>query len=498
MLDNAFTRRDLRGRRVSVIGGVLGITALLALALMGRSAASADTVCTGVNLSPGDDVVAAVSAQGENTTFCFAPGVYNITDTIKPRNGDSFVGQPGTVIDGSLPVSGWTQQGSVWVSTGQTFGPTENMGGWGGITMTYPQAPFADDLFLDNAGLWKTGVKVSGHVYGNPASDVGPGDYFIDYDADTVTLGSDPTGHQVDVATDLTGIASNATNVTVTGLEVRKMAGSGIVSLGDGWTISNNNAWGNHLAGITGNFGAQVLNNHSHDNGEYGINGHGDNIVVSGNEVDHNNLAQFGSPEGGCSGAGGSKWVSATHLLVENNYYHDNLCTGIWLDLLDNGVVVRNNISTRNRADGIRCEVSYNVRFRGNTSTDNQRGGIAVLNTPNVRIAFNTVSGNANEISLGNTGRTDPASTLGKHQIRNAFVHDNTIVLGTDEVTGLREAETPMQMGVFTSWGNRFANNHYTLSSMTARGFLWNGTRVTWAQWSAAGNDTNGSASLAG
>ena len=161
-------------------------------------------------------------------------------------------------------------------------------------------------------------------------------------------------------------------------------------------------------------------------------------------------------------------------------------------------MVVRNNVSTRNHGDGIRCEVSYNVRFRGNTSTNNSRGGIAVLNTPNVRIAYNTVSGNANEITLGNTGRTDTVSPLGAHQIRDAFVHDNTIVLGVNEVTGLREAETPMQMGVFTSWGNRFANNHYTLSSMTTRGFLWNGTRVTWAQWAAAGNDLNGSAGLAG
>jgi parallel beta-helix repeat protein len=498
MFHSGFAQRSPRGRRLMmVIGGVICVAAFSAVTFAGRPSAAGATGCTGVDVAPSADLTAAVSAQGENTTFCLQPGVYHITSVVKPRNGDSLIGQPGTVVDGSKPVSTWAQQGSVWVSTGQTWGPTENMAGWGSIAMEYPQAQYADDLFLDNQGLWKTGVKVNGKVIGSPASAVGPGDYFIDYDANTVYLGSDPTGHQVDVASSLGGIASTATSVTVSGIEVRKTAGSGIVSLGNGWVISGNDTWGNHVAGITGNFGAQVLNNHSHHNGEYGINGRGDHIVVSGNEVDHNDIAEFGSAEGGCSGAGGSKWVNASYLTVTDNNYHDNLCTGIWLDILDNYVVIRNNITERNDGDGIRVEISYNVRIRGNTSRDNTRGGIVVLNTPNVRVGYNTVSGNANEITLGNTGRTDSPSALGPHELRNAYVHHNTVTLGVDEVTGLREAENPMKMGVFTSWGNRFVANHYTIPSTTARMFLWNGTRVNWTQWIGAGNDPTGAATIA-
>jgi parallel beta-helix repeat protein len=498
MFHSAFAQRNLRGRRLTtVIGGVLCVAAFTAVTFAGRPSAAGATACTGVDVAPSQDLVQAVSDQPENTTFCLQPGVYHITTPVKPRSGDSLIGQAGTVVDGSKPVSNWTQQGSTWVSTGQTWGPTENMGGWGSIVMEYPQAQFADDLFLDDQGLWKTGVKVNGKVFGSPASAVGPGDYFIDYDTNTVTLGSDPTGHQVSVTSALDGIASTATNVTVSGIEVRKMAGSGIVSLGNGWIISGNNAWGNHVAGITGNFGAQVLSNHAHHNGEYGINGHGDYIVVSGNEVDHNDIAEFGSADGGCSGAGGSKWVNSTHLTVSDNNYHDNLCTGIWLDILNNYVVIRNNVTERNDGDGIRVEVSYNIRIRGNTSRDNTRGGIVVLNTPNVRIGYNTVSGNANEITVGNTGRRDPVSALGSHEVRNAYVHHNVVTLGADEVTGLREAESPMQMAVFTSWGNRFVANRYTIPSATARMFLWNGTRVNWNQWISAGNDASGSAAIA-
>ncbi len=494
MFHSGFAQRSLHGvRRKTALAGLFSIAALAAVPFAGTS--SAATTCTGVSVAPGQDLVQVVSGQPDRTTFCLQPGVFHVASGVKPRSGDRLIGQAGTVIDGSRPVTGWTQQGSVWVTTGQTWGPTENMGGWGGVRMTYPQAAIADDLFLDNQGLWKTGVKINGKVLGSPASAVGPGDYFVDYDANTVTLGSDPTGHEVDVTSSLAGISSNATGVTVSGIEVRKTAGTGIASLGHGWVISGNDTWGNHLAGVTGNFGAQVLDNHIHENGQFGINGHGDGIVVAGNEIDHNNVAQFGSG-GLCSAAGGSKWVHATNLLVENNTFHDNLCTGIWLDLLDDHVVIRNNVSERNRGDGIRVEVSYNIRIHGNTSVDNSRGGIVVWNTPNVRVGYNTVAGNMNEITLGDTGRKHPVTSLGLHELRNAFVHHNQITLGVDEVNGLREAQSPMQMGVYTSWGNRFANNQYTIPSATARMFLWNGTKVNWNQWVAAGNDSSGAARI--
>ncbi len=248
---------------------------------------------------------------------------------------------------------------------------------------------------------------------------------------------------------------------------------------------------------LTGAPWAQVLSNSVHDNGQYGINGHGAGILVQGNSVVHNDTALFGTPTGGCSSAGGSKWVNATNLIVRNNTYTDNLCNGIWIDLLDNGVTLDGNTSTGNKADGIRVEISYKVTITGNTVKNNSRGGITVLNTPNATVASNTVGGNAGGgIVLGNTGRRDPVSSLGLHQLRNANVHDNTVSLGRDGLTGLREDENPINLSVFTSWGNRFAGNDYTVPGGTAsRAFLWKGTRVTWSQWRAAGNDTGGAIS---
>ena len=45
-------------------------------------------------------------------------------------------------------------------------------------------------MTLDGVLLEKVGVRIGGKVYGDSASSVGPGAYFVDYDAGTVSLGS--------------------------------------------------------------------------------------------------------------------------------------------------------------------------------------------------------------------------------------------------------------------------------------------------------------------
>ena len=474
---------------------LMGIAAVAAVASSAAPSAGA-AGCTGVQLTPSSDPVAAVASRPERTTFCFAPGVYRITRPIVARNGDVLNGGGGAIIDGSRPISGWSKSGTVWVAHDTAIKPTANMGGWGGVPMTYPQNRYADDLFLDDAGLTKVGVKVNGNVLGAGASTVGAGEYFIDYDAKTIRLGSSPVGHRVDLARSLGGILGNAKGVTVTGLTVRKTAGTGIVTGNSGWTISNATSYGNHVAGVTANDGAKLLNSMIRDNGQYGITGHGPGILVQGNTVQHNNAARFGSPGGQCSAAGGSKFVKATNLVIRNNHYVNNLCNGIWIDLLDNGVTIDGNVSEGNAADGIRVEISYKLTITNNIVRNNNRGGITVLNTPDATVAGNTVSGNAGgAITLGNTGRKDAPSPLGPHELRNAYVHDNTMSLTANGLVGLRESEKPFNMAVFTNWNNRFLNNHYTIAGGSGtRSFLWKGTSMTWAQWTAAGNDRSGSA----
>jgi hypothetical protein len=475
-------RRARRWRAMSLFA----VGALLAVALGIGSHATASG-CPGTQLTQGDNVSSVVEQGGQGETFCLAAGVYHISSPLKLRTGQTLVGDPGAVIDGSRQVGGWSQSGSVWVSANQIAKPLYSMAGWGDKGMMYPQSAYGDDLFYDGGALWKAGLKIGGKVLGEPASSVGPGEYFIDYDAATITLGSNPAGHLVELAVAEDGVVGGGDRVTVRGLEIRKMAGTGIRSGGVGWTIAGNDVHHNHVVGIVGNDGARVVTNSVHHNGQYGITGRGDGVLVEDNDVAFNDLAKFYGANGNCSAAGGSKFVNTTNLVVRNNRFHDNLCNGIWLDILTAGALVEGNVSERNVADGFRTEISYNVTFRNNVAADNGRGGIIINNTPGATVVGNTVMGNAGAaISLGYSGRTDPVSPLGPHETRNADVHDNTVVLRRGDVTGMRSS---VRGDCYAGWNNRFYRNQYVLPSLSERMFLWNGSKLTWSQWQAAGND---------
>jgi hypothetical protein len=57
--------------------------------------------CSGVRLAPGADVAGAAAAHPAGTTFCLGAGTYAVDRPIKPRNGQSFVGEgPATVLTG--------------------------------------------------------------------------------------------------------------------------------------------------------------------------------------------------------------------------------------------------------------------------------------------------------------------------------------------------------------------------------------------------------------
>jgi parallel beta-helix repeat protein len=60
--------------------------------------------CTGVGLRPHDGVGDIVADEPPGTTFCFGRGVYHLKDALEPDDGDSFVGLPGAILDGSNKV----------------------------------------------------------------------------------------------------------------------------------------------------------------------------------------------------------------------------------------------------------------------------------------------------------------------------------------------------------------------------------------------------------
>jgi parallel beta-helix repeat protein len=466
------------------------VVGLSALAMVSASPAQAATC---VQLQPSIDVAATINTAPAGSQFCFAPGVYRLTQTITPRAGVALRGQPGAVISGARAVTGFTRSGSTWVAGGQTQAPTTNAGAPGDL-MLYPQAQYNQNVYMDGRPLWKVGVRVDGRTIGESAESVGPGEYFFDYDADEVYIGDDPTGRSVDATNVAEGISSAASGVTVSGLTVEGTAGIGIRAMG-AWTIEGNDVRLHAHKGIVALNGTRVLRNTIHHNGAYGITGQGANIVVQGNEVAFNNVSRLDTIRGSCNANGGSKFVETTGIVIRGNNFHDNYCNAIWLDIGNHDSLVEGNRAIDNLGQGITVEISYNAVVRGNVVAGNDDQGIIVRDSPNVDIVGNTIRQNSNgPVVLVGKGRTDHPSSYGPHVTKNVLVHGNTMTVqdGSDVKVGGSD-ETG---GALWHSGNRFFDNTYRVESADTKAFRWNGSALTWSQWRGIGFDTAGTLSV--
>ena len=90
-----------------------------ALALVWLGLRPAQAVAQVVEIFPGTGIQTVVNAYAPGTTFRLKAGVHRL-QTIRPRNGDRFVGEPGTVLSGARQLTTFRQSGSLWVAGGQT------------------------------------------------------------------------------------------------------------------------------------------------------------------------------------------------------------------------------------------------------------------------------------------------------------------------------------------------------------------------------------------
>src|ERR1041385_8804682 len=54
-----------------------------------------------VNIVPGQSIQLLVNNNPAGTTFCLRAGVWNVTSSVTPKTGDSFIGEYGAVLDGT-------------------------------------------------------------------------------------------------------------------------------------------------------------------------------------------------------------------------------------------------------------------------------------------------------------------------------------------------------------------------------------------------------------
>src|SRR5262249_10660545 len=154
----------------------------------------------------------------------------------------------------------------------------------------------------------------------------------------------DPTSRKVEVTIAAFAFESNAPDVLIDNLTVEKYgspAQRGAIHAREGmrWTVENCVVRFNSGAGISVGTGSRVVGSDVHHNGQIGIEGHGEDIVIDGNRIWSNNIYGF-DPEWE---AGGVKIALSNRVTFRGNRVTENDGAGLWCDIECRNVVFEDN-----------------------------------------------------------------------------------------------------------------------------------------------------------
>jgi len=434
-----------------------------------------------VTLTPGQDVQAAVNSNYPGTTFIFSTGLYR-GQSIIPKQGDIFVGQPGVYLNGSTILTNFSQNGVYYLATVKLSAVSAP----GSCLSDRPGCTYPEDLFLDGRRLERV----------TAASAVAAGKWFLDYSTGAVYMVDSPFGHLVQLSTSRFAFGGNASGVVIRGLHIQKYANpaqKGAIegAAGLNWTIQQNEVSYNHGAGLHLGGAAQVLNNYIHHNGQIGMSGGGNDILIQNNEIAYNNTAGYDWSWQ----SGGAKLTTTNRLVVRGNYVHDNVGPGFITDYNNYNTLYESNHTARNIAAGIMHEVSFSAIIRYNQIESdgfNPRGGsawwgsgIRILASSDVEIYGNTLVKCMNGIIGIQTDRG------AGYQVQNLNVHDNVITQATGIAAGI-VTQSQFSPAVFTSSNNHLDYNTYHVTSLTGAYFAWDNRYLPITTWQSYGNDVNG------
>jgi hypothetical protein len=167
-----------------------------------------------------------------------------------------------------------------------------------------------------------------------------------------------------------------AANVTVKHLTVTRFVApgnEGVVNhdAGPGWVIERNTIHRNGGAGVMLGDDNRLAYNCLADNGQYGFQGFGANMVIDHNEVARNDTYDYEMQMPGCGCSGGAKFWDSGPARVTNNWVYDNAGVALWADTNNVGFLFEGNWIEGNKAQAILYETSYNFRIVNNTMRRN-------------------------------------------------------------------------------------------------------------------------------
>jgi Right handed beta helix region len=421
-----------------------------------------------------DNIPAIVRAAPAGATFFFEPGVYRGL-SLAPKEGQTFIGAQGAILNGSEVLTNWTQSGNLWVIGGQKQqGRARTDVGVSGFQRAgYPETVFVDDKPLKPV---------------DALSKVVPGTFYFDYAADRIYIADNPTGHKIEAGKLVDAFHGTATNVTIKNLVVEKYdapAQHAAIHGGSGWIVEDNEVRLNYGVGVKLQGGSQIIGNFVHDNGQLGLGGSGKNILVERNDISKNGF--WSGIKTGWE-AGGFKFTRTVGLKVVNNYSHDNNGPGMWTDINNIHTLYENNLVVHNTGAGITHEISYDAIIRNNIVISNGTrprswwwgNQIQIQNSQNVEVYGNRVdmTGRGNGIALIQQNRSSDYANngpaFGPYLTTGNNIYDNIIVDrdGQGWIGGVTDYNQSLMLN-----GNNWDHNQYFMSDVSGR-FQWGGSKT--------------------
>jgi hypothetical protein len=480
--------RSSTARRI-VIGTSAFCSVLVAAAGAFVDVNSSSCPFDAIAVEPSSSIQAAVDLAGEGAVFCLKKGVHR-AQAVRPRTGQIFFGESGTVLNGSRLLDGFRREKNYWVANSQL----QRLPRHGECLPSAPACDQPEAVFIDDMPLTKVLNKdaLASH------------EVYIDYAGGQIYLADDPTNRKVEATIAAFAFESNAADVEISNLTVEKygsQAQKGAIHAREGarWTIENCIVRLNSGGGIGVGTGTRVHNCDIHHNGQIGIAGNGKNILIEDNRIWSNNIYGF-DPRWE---AGGAKIAESSGVTFRGNHVYDNNGPGLWCDIECRDTLYEDNLVEYNQQQGISHEISFNAVIHRNVVRYNASGNkswfwgadILVAASQDVEVIGNTVTvaRGACGIMLIDQGR--PKDAGGRYKTRNNTVRNNEMTFEGAVCAGGTSDTKPgnENFGIITDGNNRFDGNTYR-----ARGgsepprLVWDQDITDWSGFRGKGLEQSG------
>lgn len=352
---------------------------------------------SGTQGAPLRTVAKAVTKVGSGGTIILRQGTYReALGSISKRITLQPYPHEEVWMKGSNVVTGWVKSGTTWVKTGWTTSFCQSCYDGRAIDPAHPNAGRPDMVFVNGAPL----IQVSS------ASAVTAGKFYVDYAADKLYIGTDPTSKTVEaaarsVALQLDGYAAGS---IVRGIGFAHYASywdpgnqpAAVVANAASLTFENDVfAWSASRGLVLYDIKPVVRGSTFLYSGFTGIGGHqAHGALLERNRVAGSNQERFSLAGNAVSGAAGVKITRTDNLVVRDNRFEDNYGTGMWCDESCYNTTIVNNLSRRNANHGLSFELTTKAIIASNVSALNSNKGLKISGSTDIRAYNNTLANN--------------------------------------------------------------------------------------------------------